>query len=347
MFCCLGEKPSAGKSTFFNATTQTDDAKVAAFPFTTIEPNIGRGYFSSACPSKTFQVDGRDLSVSGNAFFGYTSTGGRKIPIIVKDVAGLVPGAYTGRGRGNAFLNDLCDANVFIHVVDASGTTDRTGVQNLDGKHDPIDDIGWVRLEIHRWIYANVRHKWSGVRRRSERFFDLFGGYIRNCRSHGMVTEALSRMGIDVKDLDTILPQFTAHDLHRFVAHFLRVRFPMFLALNKADLKGTTENIYRIKKKFPNEKCLPVCAAHEWGLLQLRRQGLIDYIDGDEKVKILIPRTEAVWVPKYIALLETMEATVFSMFGSTGILNCMTAAVRYPQNIFDLVQNYLVNPIIL
>lgn len=44
------------------------------------------------------------------------------------DASTLLPGAYQGRGRGNAFLGDLCDAAVLIHVVDASGTTDSKGV---------------------------------------------------------------------------------------------------------------------------------------------------------------------------------------------------------------------------
>lgn len=47
--------------------------------------------------------------------------------MIVKDVAGLVPGAYKGRGKGNRFLNDLCDADVLIHVVDATGRSDKDG----------------------------------------------------------------------------------------------------------------------------------------------------------------------------------------------------------------------------
>lgn len=52
------------------------------------------------------------------------------------------PGAYQGRGRGNAFLNDLCDADVLIHVVDASGTTDAGGGAAREGEGaDPCDDI--------------------------------------------------------------------------------------------------------------------------------------------------------------------------------------------------------------
>lgn len=47
--------------------------------------------------------------------------------MIVKDVAGLVPGAYKGRGKGNRFLADLCDADVLVHVVDITGQADRDG----------------------------------------------------------------------------------------------------------------------------------------------------------------------------------------------------------------------------
>lgn len=65
-------------------------------------------------------------------------------------MAGLLPaGAYQGHGRGNAFLGDLCDADVLVHVVDASGTTDSKGVamaaapgalntQELDGSQQPV-----------------------------------------------------------------------------------------------------------------------------------------------------------------------------------------------------------------
>lgn len=66
----------------------------------------------------------------------------RRVPVTLKDVAGLVPGAYKGRGRGNAFLADLCDADVLIHVVDASGATDPGGGAAKEGEGaDPRDDV--------------------------------------------------------------------------------------------------------------------------------------------------------------------------------------------------------------
>ena len=49
----------------------------------------------------------------------------------LKDVAGLVPGACEGRGKGNKFLNDLLDADVLIHVIDVSGETDENGKETI------------------------------------------------------------------------------------------------------------------------------------------------------------------------------------------------------------------------
>ena len=51
--------------------------------------------------------------------------------VYVKDVAGLVRGAYQGRGHGNKFLDDLCSADCLIHVLDGSGDTDEEGVSKM------------------------------------------------------------------------------------------------------------------------------------------------------------------------------------------------------------------------
>ena len=113
-------KPSAGKSTFFNAATHQTTAKIGAHPFTTIEPNIGQALYTIACPC--FHWNRRC-----DAEYGHSALGERLVPVLLKDVAGLVPGACEGRGRGNKFLNDLLDADVLIHVVDLSGHSDQDG----------------------------------------------------------------------------------------------------------------------------------------------------------------------------------------------------------------------------
>lgn len=78
----------------------------------------------------------------------------RSIPVQILDVAGLVPGASEGNGLGNQFLDDLRTADALIHVVDVSGTTDQNGKETIG--YDPINDITWLRSEIHRYMFQCV-----------------------------------------------------------------------------------------------------------------------------------------------------------------------------------------------
>ena len=118
--------------------TPTVAAKIGSQPFTTILPNIGRGFASVPLPLARTGLAVEECA----APHGRSSAGDRLVPIIIKDVAGLIPGAYTGRGRGNAFLNDLLDADVLIHVIDASGETDRNGnrlvAEDVDEKEEEV-----------------------------------------------------------------------------------------------------------------------------------------------------------------------------------------------------------------
>ncbi|XP_029194288.2 uncharacterized GTP-binding protein C428.15-like [Acropora millepora] len=79
-------KPSAGKSTFFNAATHQTTAKIGAHPFTTIEPNIGQALYAIPCPCLHWNQ-------RCDAEYGHSALGERLVPVLLKDVAGLVPGA--------------------------------------------------------------------------------------------------------------------------------------------------------------------------------------------------------------------------------------------------------------
>jgi predicted esterase len=177
-------KPSAGKSTFFNAATafsrQRGDnegdsglggASMAPHPFTTINPNIG--YCLVPAPAGSCPEDDAEQShaYSYGSTHGRDPQGRRFLPVLLKDVAGLVPGAYQGRGRGNQFLNDLCDATVLIHVVDASGTADAQGNTTVtDGDEsaytNPLDDLAWIRNELVEWVHTNLMAKWETIQRK-------------------------------------------------------------------------------------------------------------------------------------------------------------------------------------
>ncbi|MDO8624502.1 MAG: GTPase, partial [Candidatus Diapherotrites archaeon] len=148
-------KPSSGKSTFFSAATLID-VGIAAYPFTTIEPNKGIGFVRVQC------ID-RDLGVQCNPRTGYCTNGTRYVPVELIDVAGLVPGASEGKGRGNAFLSDLSRADCLIHVIDASGSTNEKGEPVPAGSHDPAQDVEFLETEIGLWFYGIVQKNWRKI----------------------------------------------------------------------------------------------------------------------------------------------------------------------------------------
>ena len=112
-------KPNVGKSSFFNSATASS-VEMANYPFTTIDANKAVAHVISQCPCK-------EMNVTCNPNNSQCIDGTRLIPIELIDVAGLVPGAHEGKGLGNKFLDDLMQAKVFIHVIDASGGTDAEG----------------------------------------------------------------------------------------------------------------------------------------------------------------------------------------------------------------------------
>jgi GTP-binding conserved hypothetical protein TIGR00650 len=137
-------KPNVGKSTFFNALTMLN-AKVANYPFTTIEPNVGVAWVTTKCVC-------RELNVKDNPVNSRCEDGIRYIPVKIIDLPGLIPGAYRGEGLGNQFLDSVMKADALIHVVDASGYTDEQGRQLETPKHDPMIDIEFIENELDMWI---------------------------------------------------------------------------------------------------------------------------------------------------------------------------------------------------
>ena len=135
-------KPSVGKSTFFKAATLAE-VEIASYPFTTIKPNHGVGYVRIDCIDKEFNTQ-------CNPAHGFCINHQRFVPIDLLDVAGLVPGASEGKGLGNQFLDDLRGADVFIHIVDTSGTTDEEGKETEN--YDISKDIEFLDDELEQMV---------------------------------------------------------------------------------------------------------------------------------------------------------------------------------------------------
>ena len=165
-------KPNVGKSTFFSAATLAK-VDIANYPFCTIEPNVGVAFIAArkSCRCKELreklESEGRIEPVSpdderkGSLCQPRTGTcvGHRRlVPCFLVDVAGLVPGASEGRGRGNAFLADLANCDALIQVVDASASTDIEGnptkpANNSEAAQSSIEqEISFLSDELDAWI---------------------------------------------------------------------------------------------------------------------------------------------------------------------------------------------------
>lgn len=327
-------KPSSGKSTTLNSLTDAA-AQVGAFPFTTIEPNKATGYLQVTCACSRYA---KEKLCKPN--YGWCENGKRHIPIMLLDVAGLVPGAHSGRGLGNKFLDDLRHADALIHVVDVSGTTDAEG-KNTRG-YDPLQDIEWLQDEIRLWIEGNLHKRWGSVVRKHtatkssavDTLQAQFGGY----GSHApMIQRALAR----IPDLPA-LEKWDNEWITKVVKSFMMEKFPTVLGLNKIDHPDADKNVSKIMLKYPKTKCVLTSAITEVFLRKLKKQGFVNYEEGTEFVdtfeddESLKPMDD-----KLIQRIENIRDLVLYRFGSTGVVQVLQAAA----GALDLVPVYTVRNI--
>ncbi|KAI8319225.1 GTP-binding protein [Martensiomyces pterosporus] len=335
---CVG-KPSAGKSSFLNAVTDAT-AKVGNFPFTTIEPNQGIAYYPVDCPCKKYNRSDRC-----KPRHGWCKDGRRFVPIKLLDVAGLVPGASEGKGLGNQFLDDLRHADVLIHVVDASGTTDAGGKETKG--YDPINDIQWLRSEVQSWIFNNLNKKWPGTVRRHQAVkasvVDTLHGQLAG---YGVTKEVVQRT-MDRFRVKTDISQWDQEQLVLFVQAFLDERFPTIVALNKIDMPDADKNIAAILKRYGNsgrgggplrdgvkgENVVLTSALGECFLRKMDKQGYIKYETGadDFATKDEDAGDELHLKPldeKVRRRLENIRDLVLFRYGSTGVQDVIVRAVE-------------------
>jgi GTP-binding protein YchF len=129
--CGIVGLPNVGKSTLFNALTQTAAAQAANYPFCTIEPNVG----DVAVPDPRLETLAK---IAGSQEIIPTR-------ITFVDIAGLVRGASKGEGLGNQFLANIREVDAVVHVLRCFEDDDIT---HVEGKIDPIADAETVETEL-------------------------------------------------------------------------------------------------------------------------------------------------------------------------------------------------------
>ena len=129
--CGIVGLPNVGKSTLFNALTNSNKAQAANFPFCTIDPNIGL----VLVPDKRLENLAR-VSASKKVI---------NTTISFVDIAGLVKGASKGEGLGNKFLSHIREVDAIIHMIRCFDSDD---IQNVNPTVDPIRDLEIIETEM-------------------------------------------------------------------------------------------------------------------------------------------------------------------------------------------------------
>ncbi len=276
MLIGLVGKPSVGKSTFFKAATMAE-VEIAPYPFTTIKPNHGVGYVKVDCIDKEFNTQ-------CNPNHGFCINHKRFVPIDLMDVAGLVPGASEGKGLGNQFLDDLRQADVFIHIVDLSGTTDENGKPTED--YDISKDIIFLEDELDKWFLGILMKVWKGFARKAELEEDNFALAVANQFSGLKVKEEHVKQALAKLNLPSQPSRWNEEQLLKFAVELRKESKPMIIAANKVDTPQGKGNYDKLKKQFPGRIMVPCSADLELALREAAKAGLIDYIPGERTFEV-------------------------------------------------------------
>lgn len=318
-------KPNVGKSTFFKSATLAE-ILIADYPFATIKPNHGIGYVKVECIDKEFKVQCQPAH-------GFCLNHWRFVPIDLMDVAGLVPGASEGKGLGNQFLDDLRQADVFIHIVDASGTTDIEGKKTQN--YNPSNDIKFLEDELDKWYFGILMKAWKSFARKAE---------LENKNFAEAVAKQFTGLKVDEYDVKEILlkinfkespSRWTDEQLLEFASMLRKKSKPMIIAANKCDLGNAKENIQKMRDEFPDYMIYPCSADSELALREAAKVGLINYVPGDDKFEI---NPEKKLNEKQINALKKIKENVLDVYGGTGVQEILNLAV------FDLLKYLAIFP---
>ena len=323
MLLGLVGKPSVGKSTFFKAATLAE-VEIAAYPFTTIKANKGIGYVKVEC------ID-REFKTQCNPSHGFCLNHWRFVPVELMDVAGLVPGASEGKGLGNQFLDDLRQADIFIQIVDASGTTNERG--EPEENYDVCKDVKFLEEELNLWYYNILMKVWRGFVKKAE---------VEKSKFSDAVVKQFSGLKVNEENVKNVLRklklpekaiQWSDEQVMEFAGALRADSKPMIVAANKCDHPNAEKNIKKLRDEFPGIMIYACSADSELALRQAAKAGLIEYIPGENNFKLLKELNE-----EQKNGLEKIKKNVLDVYDGTGVQEILNLAV------FDLLKYLAIFP---
>jgi len=328
MLVGLVGKPNCGKSTFFKAATLAE-VEIANYPFVTIKANVGFGFVKVDCADK-------DFSLKCQPKHGYCLNNKRFVPVQLLDVAGLVPGAHEGKGMGNVFLDDLRQADVLIHILDISGSTNEKGEPVEPGSYNPADDIKFLEIELDMWYLRLIKKGWDMFVKKTTQDKEELHKALSKHLTGLSVTEEMIEDLLKKLDLSQNLTEWDTETLKKIATELRKITKPMIIACNKIDVPGAAENFTKLENEFPDHMLIACSAESELALKEAAKHDLIDYIPGESGFKV---KDETKLSDKQKQALEFIKNNILEKFSSTGVQEVLDKAV------FELLKCIAVFPV--
>jgi ribosome-binding ATPase YchF (GTP1/OBG family) len=238
---------------------------------------------------------------------------------------------------GNQFLDDLRQADVLIHIVDASGALDSEGQEVATGTHDPAEDVRFLEDELIEWILGIVTKDWrritGRVRAEGAKLEDLLLEKLSGLKmTRGDILKAMRYADLKSETVD----RWTDDELRQFVRSLQKTAKPIIIAANKIDRPGAEKNLKRLQEEFTDYLVAPVSALAEKVLKDLDKKGVIKYIPGSDDFKILQPESLN---ENETTQLQKLKEQILQRYGGTGVQSILNRAV------FDFLHMITVYPV--
>ena len=348
-------KPNVGKSTTFSAMTQTP-VDIANYPFTTIEPNVGVAWLPLPSVCACFELRARreetgrlEPSAEDDPRRGSICTPNsgsctdhrRLVPVTLVDVAGLVPGAHEGKGRGNQFLSDLARCDALIQVVDVSGSTDIDGNPVGSGGSDPIEEHRFLVNELEEWIAGILSTGWKRGARKAQAEGDraLIDYAVEQLTGIGATAHHVVAGFTAVRSVhpDADVPWDWGEAEMKSMSSAIRSElFPISVAANKADLAMSGSWAPLAEMIGSDGGVLVATSAEaELALSRASQAGLIERSPGESEFEITQEGEERLSQAQRKALAAISESLVWDGGGLVGLLSevvfgTLSRRVAYP-----------------
>lgn len=246
--CGIVGLPNVGKSTLFNALTNTAQAAAANYPFCTIEPNVGQVPVPDPRLNKLGSIAGSKEIIPTQLSF--------------VDIAGLVRGASKGEGLGNQFLGNIREVDAIIHVLRCFEDDDIT---HVEGIIDPIADAETVETELMLSDMESLEKRKAGLIRRirgQDKEAKVIVDMVDRCLA--VLAEGLPARNVEIGDEEE---QKLLDDLQ-----LITTKSVLYVCnVNEDDAADGNELTKKVEEKAKSENAVAVniCASLEEEIAQL------------------------------------------------------------------------------